>query len=72
MSFDPASLMASLVVSGIGWVLFSYGRKERRVPHVGIGLLMLGYPYAVTSVPLMLGLVPVLLGVLWVMTKLGL
>ena len=71
MNFDPASLMASLLVSSVGFVLFKYGRSQRRVPHTGIGLLMLVYPYAVTNVAWMLGLVPVLLALLWVSTLLG-
>jgi hypothetical protein len=71
MSFDPNSLLASLVVSGVGFVLFSYGKKMRRFPHAAIGLVMLIYPYFVSSIPLMLGLVPALLALLWVLTRLG-
>lgn len=72
MSFDPNTLLASLVVSGVGFVLFTYGRKQSRLPHTAIGLVMLIYPYFVTSVAWMLGLVPVLLVLLWLLTRLGL
>jgi CHASE2 domain-containing sensor protein len=71
MNFDPASLFASMLVSSVGFVLFQYGRRQRRVPHTGIGLVMLVYPYAVTNIGWMLGLVPVLLALLWVCTLLG-
>jgi hypothetical protein len=71
MNFDPASLVASLLVSSVGYVVFQYGRRQRRVPHTGIGLLMLVYPYFVSNVAWMLGLVPVLLLVLWGCTLLG-
>ncbi|HKP62990.1 MAG TPA: hypothetical protein VJV78_39915 [Polyangiales bacterium] len=72
MSFDPNTLLASLVVSGVGWVLFSYGRKQQRMPQTAIGLVMLVYPYFVDNVALMLGLVPALLALLWLLTRLGL
>jgi len=72
MSLDPESLLASLLVSGVGWVLFSYGRKVRRPPQIGIGFLMLVYPYFVSSIAWMLGLVPALLLCLWLLIKLGL
>jgi hypothetical protein len=71
MNFDPGSLLASLVVSSVGWVLFSYGRKQQRLPHVAIGMLMMVYPYFLSSVGWQLGMLPVLLGVLWLLTRLG-
>jgi hypothetical protein len=72
MSLDPNSLLASLVVSGVGWVLFSYGRKQHRMPQTAIGLIMLVYPYFVPDVAWMLGLAPLLLALLWLLTRLGL
>jgi hypothetical protein len=71
MSFDPASLIASLVVSSVGWVLFSYGRKQQRFPHVVIGILMMVYPYFMSSVVLQLTMLPVLLALLWLLTRFG-
>lgn len=72
MNFDPNSLLASMLVSSIGLVLLKYARTHRRLPHGVIGVVMLGYPYLVDDVGLMLGLAPVLLLVLWLATKLGL
>jgi hypothetical protein len=72
MSFDPNVLLASLVVSGVGFVLFKYGRKQSRFPHVAIGLAMLVYPYFLSDVPWMLGVMVLLLGLLWLATRLGL
>jgi hypothetical protein len=71
MSLDPASLIASLVVSSVGWVLFSYGRKQQRFPHVVIGILMMVYPYFMSSVVLQLTMLPVLLALLWLLTRFG-
>jgi hypothetical protein len=71
VSLDPESLLASLAVSSIGWVLFSYGRKIGRPPQVGVGLVMLIYPYFVSNVVWMLALVPVLLLCMWLLIKLG-
>jgi hypothetical protein len=72
MDFDPTTLVANLIVSSIGFVLFKYGRGQRRFPHMAIGGLMMGYPYFITSIGWMVGLVPVLLLALWGATLLGL
>ena len=45
MSFDAASLFLSFIPSGIGFVLFVYGRKQARWPHLVAGLLLMVYPY---------------------------
>lgn len=71
MSFDSNSLIASMLVSSVGFVLFTYGRKQRRLPHAGVGLLMLVYPYVVTNVPWMLGIAVALSALLWAATYLG-
>ena len=50
MTLDPTWLMLSLIPSGVGYVLFTYGRKQQRWPHFAAGLLMMVYPYFATSV----------------------
>lgn len=42
---DPTWLMLSLVVSGIGYVLFHYGRKQVRMPQLLAGVALMVYPY---------------------------
>lgn len=69
---DPSYLFASLFVSSVGFVLFRYGRKMRRAPHAVVGLISLGYPYAVDDVAVMLVIAAVLWGGLWGATRLGL
>jgi len=44
MSFDPTWLFLSLIPSGIGFVLFVYGKKLQRWPHMVGGLALLIYP----------------------------
>jgi hypothetical protein len=47
--FDPTLLLLSLVPGGIGFVLFTYGRKQGRAPQIIAGLLLLAYPYFVQT-----------------------
>lgn len=61
-----------MLVSGIGFVLFSFGRRRERFPFIVVGVVMLVYPYFVSDVFWMLALAPVLLLLLWVATRLGL
>jgi hypothetical protein len=54
VNFDPTLLMLSLVPSGIGFVLFMYGKKQERWGHLATGLALMIYPYFVSSVMQML------------------
>jgi hypothetical protein len=56
LNFDPTFLMLSLVPSGIGFVLFVYGKKQERWAHLAAGLALMIYPYfANTSLQMLLG-----------------
>jgi hypothetical protein len=54
VNFDPALLMLSLVPSGVGLFLFMYGKKQERLVHIAAGLVLMVYPYFVTTVLQML------------------
>ena len=71
MSIDPTWLFISLIPSGIGFVLFVYGKKQQRFPILLFGVVFSVYPYFTTSILAMVG-VGVLLGVgLWVAIRAG-
>jgi hypothetical protein len=72
MSFDPASLIAGLLVSSVGFVLFEYGRRMKRPPQMGVGLILLIFPYFVASVWAMLGIAVLLVAALWLALVRGL
>ena len=72
MNLDPGYLLASLVVSGVGYVLFSYGRKQSRLPQMVLGIVMLVYPYFITDLAWMLGICAALLLLLGLLARLGL
>jgi hypothetical protein len=65
MSIDGGSLLASFLVSGLGFVLFEYGRRMKRPPQVGVGLVLMIFPYFVSSVWAMFGIALALVVVLW-------
>ena len=66
-----ASLWASLVISSIGFVLSSYGKKMARPPQLVVGLVLLIYPYFVPALAPMLLVAGVLLLGLWVAVRRG-
>ena len=72
MSFDAPTLLAGLLVSSIGFVLLSYGKKMSRPPHMLTGLILLVYPYFVPGVGATLAVAVVILGLFWVALKRGL
>ena len=68
---DPTWLMLSLVVSGIGYVLFHYGRKQVRIPQLVAGVVLMVYPYF-TPTTASLASVGLVIGVLlYVFLQLG-
>jgi hypothetical protein len=69
--FTAGSLYASIVVSGIGLVLTSYGKKLARPPQLVAGLVMLVYPYFVPRVAPMLIVAGVLLAAMWLAIRRG-
>jgi len=69
MSFDPASLFASLVISTVGFGIFRYGRKLDRLPQMGVGLALLVFPYFVSTLWMMLVIAGGLLTFLWLATR---
>jgi hypothetical protein len=71
LSFDPASLFLSLVVSGVGFVLFVYGKKQDRWPQLTAGLVLMVYPYFVGSALPMLLVAAGVIGGLWLAVRAG-
>lgn len=45
MPLDPTWLFVSLIPGGVGFVLFVYGKKQQRWPHIVAGPLLMVYPY---------------------------
>jgi len=71
MSLDPAWLFLSLIPSGAGFVLFVYGKKQGRWPHLATGLALMVYPYLATTVVSLVA-IGVALGVaLWCAVRAG-
>ena len=71
MNIDPTWLFLSLIPSGIGLVLFVYGKKEQRWPQLAAGLALMLYPYFATSLVALVG-GGALIGIgLWSAVRLG-
>jgi len=71
MNFDPTLLMLSVIPSGVGFVLFTYGRKSDRWPQLVTGIMLMVYPYFTGSTISMVS-VGVLLGaMLYLMIQVG-
>ena len=71
MSFDGSSILASVLVSGVGFVLFSYGRKQIRFPQILAGIVLMVFPYFVPEVTYMFGIAVVILAALWGAVRFG-
>jgi len=71
MSFDTTSLLTSLLVSSVGFVLLTYGRKMSRPPHLIAGLVLLVYSYFVPGPVLMVVIGAVIVAGLWLAVRLG-
>ena len=70
-SFEPATLFVSIVTSLVGFGLFSYGRKQARLPQVIGGLFLMVYPYFVSTLTSMLVIAFVILAGVWFALRAG-
>jgi hypothetical protein len=71
MSIDPNWLFASLIPGGIGFVLFVYGKKQGRWPHLAAGVLFMAYPYFTPGVASLVATGVVIGVALWYAIRLG-
>jgi hypothetical protein len=65
------AILASVLIGSVGFGLFVYGKKQRRPPHLVAGLLLMVYPYFVSSVALTFVIAGAALGLLYLATYLG-
>jgi hypothetical protein len=71
MELDAGSLVTSMIVSSVGFVLLVYGRKMARLPHVIVGAVLLIFPYFAGSIFAMLAVALALCLVLWFAVQRG-
>jgi hypothetical protein len=66
MSLDSWLILVELVVGGAGFVLFTYGRRQERLPQLLGGLACLVIPFFLTSLAgLLIGATVVTFGTWW-------
>ena len=71
MELDFGRLLLSMVIGSAGFVLFIYGKKQTRVPHLIAGLVLMAYPYFVPNLWLMAAIALAILAILWGVVRLG-
>ncbi len=64
-SLDPGWILLQLLVGGVGYVIFTYGRKQERLPQLVAGVLVMAYPFFVTGFLALVAGTVLLLGALW-------
>jgi hypothetical protein len=70
-SFDPTWIFLSMIPAGIGFVLFVYGKKQERWPHLVAGIAMMAYPYFTPTLTAMMAVGVVICVALWYLVRLG-
>jgi predicted PurR-regulated permease PerM len=71
MSLDPTWIFLSMIPGGIGFVLFVYGKKQQRLPHLAAGILLMAYPYFTQTMLSLFGVGAVICVALWYVVRLG-
>ncbi len=56
MNLSFGNIMGSMLVSGVGFVFFQYGRKRSRNLFLIFGIIMMIYPYFIEEWTWMLGI----------------
>ena len=65
-------LLSSVLIGSIGLGLFMYGKRQRRAPHLAVGIVLMVYTYFVPSISFMFAIAAALVGLLYFATYLGL
>ena len=55
LNLDPYSIMSMLVFSGVGYVYFSYGKRQSKLQIMVCGLILMVYTYFVDSLATTIG-----------------
>jgi hypothetical protein len=71
MNLSAGSIVVSVFIGLVGLALLNYGRKEVRVPHMVVGLILLVYPYFVGNWIITLCIAAVLVAGLAFISRLG-
>ena len=71
MNLDLSTIILGGFIGLIGAALVMYGRKEIRIPHIAVGLILLVYPYFVGNWVAVVAIAAALIGGLTFMSRLG-
>jgi hypothetical protein len=71
MSFDASSILLDIMTSAIGFALFTYGRKQARLPQVIGGIALMAYPYFVSSYTSLLIIGVLICVAVWLALRMG-
>lgn len=62
---DGSALLVSFIISLVGYGMFRYGRSISRAPPLVGGLVMMGFPYFLSSVWLSLAIAVGIVAATW-------
>jgi hypothetical protein len=64
VGFDANAFLLSMLISGVGFVAFAYGKKVSRLPQMVAGVALMAFPYFVSDIWLMLGIALAIVGLM--------
>ena len=64
-NLSAGNIIAGLIFSGIGFVAFTYGRKQERYRTMVMGIVLMAYPYFTPSAAITCVVGTVLVGALY-------
>jgi hypothetical protein len=71
VNLDLSTIILGAFIGLIGLALVSYGRKELRIPHIAVGVILLVYPYFVGNWIAIVGIGAALIAGLTLASHLG-
>ena len=71
MALDANSLLLSLAISSVGFVFFTYGKRQGRIPQLVAGLALMLFPYFVTNLLAMALVAVAIVGLVWLAIRFG-
>ena len=69
MDLDANAILAGIFIGLVGMALVVYAKKQARLPHGVVGVVLMVYPYFVPNVFVTLAIAVVLVAALWATTR---
>jgi len=69
---DAATMLTSMMIGTVGFALLVYGKRNSRIPHLAVGIVLIVFPWFVSNLILQMLIALAMVGLLVAARRIGL